>query len=399
MLKRTYYLNQLKDLANNDFVKVITGVRRSGKSVLLMQYRDYLKEKGVPPEDIIYLNMESYEMSMVRDEAALHNVLDPLMPKKHHFYLLLDEIQNVDGWQRVINGVRVSFDCDITVTGSNAKMLSGELATMLSGRYVQIPIYPFSFKEFLQVKGISEDSDRLIKAFREYRNYGGFPAVVLAKENIKDTILSGIYDAVILNDVAARGNLRDISVLRDIVGFLADDVGQLIKPTKIANTLTSNQIKTNVHTVQRYMDLLEDAFLFYKVDQYDLRGKKFLSNNGKYFIVDTGLRRQAIGRRAGNYGNQLENIVYLELKRRGYDVSVGKLDDVEIDFIARKVDDVEYIQVTRQIPENTHETDNLLKLKTGFKRMVITEEIPENTRIEGIPIVNVVDWLLDNKNG
>ena len=135
------------------------------------------------------------------------------------------------------------------------------------------------------------------------------------------------------------------------------------------------------------------------MDQYDLRGKKFLSNNGKYFIVDTGLRRQAIGRRAGNYGNQLENIVYLELKRRGYDVSVGKLDDVEIDFIARKVDDVEYIQVTRQIPENTHETDNLLKLKTGFKRMVITEEIPENTRIEGIPIVNVVDWLLDNKNG
>ena len=209
--------------------------------------------------------------------------------------------------------------------------------------------------------------------------------------------MSGIYDAVILNDVAARGNLRDISVLRDIVGFLADDVGQLIKPTKIANTLTSNQIKTNVHTVQRYMDLLEDAFLFYKVDQYDLRGKKFLSNNGKYFIVDTGLRRQAISRRAGNYGNQLENIVYLELRRRGYDVSVGKLNDVEIDFIAKKVDEVEYIQVTRQIPENTHETDNLLKLKTGFKRMVITEEIPENTRIDGIPIVNVIDWLLNKK--
>lgn len=296
--------------------------------------------------------MESYEMSMVRNEAALHKVLDPLMSKDHHFYLLLDEIQNVNGWQRVINGVRVSFDCDITVTGSNAKMLSGELATMLSGRYVQIPIYPFSFKEFLQAKGISEDSDHLIKAFREYRDYGGFPTVVLA-----------------------RGNLRDISVWRDrdIVGFLADNVGQLIKPTKIANTLTSNQIKTSVHTVQRYKDLLEDAFLFYKVDQYDLRGKKFLSNNGKYFIVDTGLRRQVIGRRAGNYGNQLENIVYLELRRRGYDVSVGKLDDVEIDFIAKKVDEVEYIQVTRQISENT--------------------------RIDGIPIVNVIDWLLNRKNG
>lgn len=398
MIKREHYLNQLKDLSNQDFVKVITGVRRSGKSVLLMQYREYLKEQGVDINDIIYLNMESYEMSLVRDEEALHRVLDPLMPKDHHFYLLLDEIQNVKGWQRVINGIRVSFDCDITVTGSNAKMLSGELATMLSGRYVQIPIYPFSFKEFLQAKNINEDSDKLMKAFREYRIYGGFPAVVLAKENIKDTILSGIYDAVILNDVAARGNLRDISVLRDIVGFLADNVGQLIKPTKIANTLTSNQIKTNVHTVQKYIDLLEDAFLFYKVDQYDLREKKFLSNNGKYFIVDTGLRRQAIGRRAGNYGNQLENIVYLELRRRGYEVNVGKLDDVEIDFIAKKVDDIEYIQVTRQIPENTHETDNLLKLKTGFKRIVITEEIPENTRIDGIPIINVIDWLLNKKN-
>ena len=395
MIKRQYYLDKLKNVADNDFVKVITGVRRSGKSVLLMQYRDFLKENGVADKNIIYLNMESYEMSMIRDEAALHKVLDPLMPKNEHFYLLLDEIQNVEGWQRVINGVRVSFDCDIVVTGSNAKMLSGELATMLSGRYVQIPIYPFSFKEFLEAKGIDENSDYLIKAFREYRTYGGFPAVVLAKENIKDTILSGIYDAVILNDVAARGNLRDISILRDIVGFLADNVGQLVKPNKIANTLTSNQIKTNVHTVQKYMDLLEDAFLFYLVDQYDLRGKKFLSNNGKYFIVDTGLRRQSIGRRAGNYGNQLENIVYLELKRRGYEVSVGKIDDAEIDFIAKKVDNIEYIQVTRQILENTHETDNLLKLKTGFKRFVITEEIPENTRIDGIPIVNVIDWLLN----
>lgn len=396
IIKRAYYLNQLIKFQNTDFVKVITGVRRSGKSVLLMQYRDYLKEQGVAEKDIIYLNMEDYQMSLVKNEADLHQVLDPLMPKNHHFYLLLDEIQNVTGWQRVINGIRVSFDCDITVTGSNAKMLSGELATLLSGRYVEIPIYPFSFKEFLQAKKINEDSDQLFKAFREYRTFGGFPAVVLAQDqSIKDTILSGIYDAIILNDVAARGNLRDISILRDIVGFLADNVGQLIKPSNIANTLTSNQLKTNVHTVQKYIDLLQDAFLFYKTDQYDLRGKKYLASNGKYFIVDTGLRRQAVGRRAGNYGNQLENIVYLELLRRGYRVDVGKLDDVEIDFVARKVDEEEYIQVTRQIPENTHETDNLLKLRTGFKRMVITEEIPENTRIDGIPIINVIDWLLN----
>lgn len=396
MIKREYYLNQLKKFENTDFVKIITGVRRCGKSVLLMQYRDYLKEKGIADSDIIYLNMESYQMSLVRTEKALHEVLDPLMPTDHHFYLLLDEIQNVDGWQRVVNGIRVSFDCDITVTGSNAKMLSGELATLLSGRYVEIPIYPFSFKEFLLAKNISQDSDRSFQAFREYRNYGGFPAVVLAKdESIKDTILSGIYDAIILNDVAARGNIRDISILKDIVGFLADNVGQLIKPTKIANTLISNQIKTNSHTVQKYIDLLQDAFLFYQTKQYDLRGKKYLSNNGKYFIVDTGLRRQAVGRRAGNYENQLENIVYLELLRRGYRVDVGRLDDVKIDFVARKVDKEEYIQVTRQIPENTHETDNLLKLRTGFKRIVITEEIPENKSIDGIPIINIVDWLLD----
>lgn len=395
MIKRTYYLNQLIKFENTNFVKVITGVRRCGKSVLLMQYRDYLLSKEIPSKNIIYLNMESYEMSMIRNEEALRKVLDPLMPKNEHFYLLLDEIQNVDGWQRIVNGINVSFDCDITVTGSNAKMLSGELATLLSGRYVEIPIYPFSFKEFLLAKNIPEDSDKLIKTFQEYREYGGFPAVVVAKlDSIKDTILSGIYDAIILNDVATRGNVRDIAVLRDVVGFLADNVGQIVKPSKIANTLTSNQIKTNTHTIQNYVRLLQDAFLFYEAQQYDLRGKKYLASSGKYFIVDTGLRRQAVGRRAGNYSNQLENIIYLELLRRGYRVDVGRFNEVEIDFVARKVDEEEYIQVTRQIPENTHETDNLLNLRTGFKKFVITEEHLDATNIDGIPVYNVIDWLL-----
>lgn len=398
MIDRPYYLNQLIKFENTDFVRVITGVRRCGKSVLLMQYRDYLLKKGIPKKDIIYLNMESYEMNSVRNDDDLKKVLDNLIPKNEHFYLLLDEIQNVQNWQRIINGLRVSFNCEIIVTGSNAKMLSGELATMLSGRYVEIPMYPFSFQEYLRAKKISENSDRLFKAFQDYRTYGGFPAVVLAPTNdMKDTILSGIYDAIILNDVASRANIRDISILRSIVGFLADNVGQIIKPIKIANTLSSNQMGTSYHTVQKYLDLLQEAFLFHQARQYDLRGRKYLSSSAKYFIVDTGLRRQAVGRRAGNYGNQLENIVYNELLRRGYRVDVGRLDSIEIDFVARKVDEEEYIQVTRQIPENSHETDNLLKLRTGFKRIVITEALMDVKSIDGIPIINVVDWLLGKK--
>lgn len=399
MIQRDMYLNKLIKLKDTDNIKVITGVRRSGKSVLLMLYRDYLKNQGISDDQILYYNFEEFELLGVRNQDELINLLSPRLDKNKHLYMMFDEIQMVDGWQRVINGLRVSYDCDIIVTGSNAKMLSGELATLLSGRYVEIPIYPFSFKEFLAAKDIDIKSKYLDDAFDEFETFGGFPSVVLADKSIKDTILSGIFDTIILNDISMRANVRDTESLRGLVGFLADNTGQLVKPNKVSGILKNEGVTVSNHTIEKYLQLLEDAFLFYRSRQYDLRGKSYLRTSGKYFIVDPGLRRNATGRRPGNYAGQLENIVYLELIRRGYTVDVGKMDTKEIDFVARKIDKILYVQVTYEIPENSHETDNLLNIRDNYEKVLITQRhYPDIRQIDGIPVVNIMDWLLSDDN-
>lgn len=395
MFQRPDYLKQLIQFKDSDFIKVITGVRRSGKSVLLMLYKEYLLQKNIPEDHIIYMNFESFDYQTITTEEKFREKLSELIPKNHKkIYLLFDEIQVVEGWQRVVNGIRVSFDSDITITGSNANMLSGELATLLSGRYIEIPIYPLSFREFLSVKEIEADSRKVDSAYDEYEKYGGFPSVVIAEESIKDTILSGIFDTIILNDVALRAGVKDPTALKSIISFLADNVGQLVNASKIVNTLKSEGVETTVHTVNRYLDLLENGYLFYRAKQYDIRGREYLRTNGKYFIVDSGLRRNAIGRKDGNYSNRLENIVFIELKRRGYMVDVGRLDRKEIDFIARKLDETLYVQVTYELPNNMHETDNLLNIKDNYKKIVVTGRYHDVEQVDGIPIVYIVDWLL-----
>lgn len=395
MFQRPYYLSKLIEFKDTDFIKIITGVRRSGKSVLLMLYKEYLIKNGIDKDHIIYINFESFTYQIINNETMLREALTKLIPHgDNKIYFLFDEIQLVEGWQRVINGLRVSFNSDIVVTGSNANMLSGEIATLLSGRYIEIPIYPLSFSEFLMFKNIDKNSRLIDQAYEEYEKYGGFPSVVLADENIKDTILSGIFDTIVLNDVALRSGIKDPAVLKSIIRFLADNVGQLVNSSKIANTLKSEGIKTSVHTVNRYLDMLENGYLFYRAQQYDIRGRDYLRTNGKYFIVDSGLRRNAIGRKDGNYSNRLENIVYIELLKRGYTIDVGRLDNKEIDFIAKKLDETVYIQVTYELPQNNHETDNLLHIKDNYKKIVITGRYYDTTQIDGIHIIYIVDWLL-----
>lgn len=396
MFERPEYLNQLIKFKDTDFIKVITGVRRSGKSVLLMLFQEHLIKEGVPDDHIIYMNFESFEYQAITTEEKFREKLNELLPKDtKKIYLLFDEIQVVEGWQRVINGIRVSFDSDIVITGSNANMLSGELATLLSGRYIEIPIYPFSFQEFLNVKGIELNSRKVDIAYDEYEKYGGFPSVTIAEESIKDTILSGIFDTIVLNDVALRSGIKDPTALKSIISFLADNVGQLVNTSRIVNTLKNEGIETTNHTVNRYLDLLESGYLFYRTKQYDIRGREYLRTNGKYFIVDTGLRRNAVGRKDGNYSNRLENIVYIELLRRGYTVDVGKLDTKEIDFVARRLDETLYVQVTYELPNNSHETDNLLHIKDNYKKIVVTGKYHDIEQIDGIPIVYIADWLLE----
>ncbi len=395
MFQRPYYLSKLIEFKDTDFIKIITGVRRSGKSVLLMLYKEYLIKNGIDKDHIIYINFESFNYQTINNENMLREALAELIPHDDNkIYFLFDEIQLVEGWQRVINGLRVSFNSDLVVTGSNANMLSGEIATLLSGRYIEIPIYPLSFSEFLMFKNIDKNSRLIDQAYEEYEKYGGFPSVVLADENIKDTILSGIFDTIVLNDVALRSSIKDPAVLKAIIRFLADNVGQLVNSSKIANTLKSEGIKTSVHTVNRYLDMLENGYLFYRVQQYDIRGRDYLRTNGKYFIIDSGLRRNAIGRKDGNYSNRLENIVYIELLKRGYTIDVGRLDNKEIDFIAKKLDETIYIQVTYELPQNNHETDNLLHIKDNYKKIVITGRYYDTTQIDGIHIIYIVDWLL-----
>ena len=397
MIKRSKYLSQLIDFRDTDLIKVITGVRRSGKSVLLMQYRDYLLSTDVPEKSIIYINMEAFEYQNIQSQEDFSQLLQSkINSKESTYYILIDEIQFVSGWQRVINSVRVSYNCDIVITGSNAQLLSGELASLLGGRYVEIPVYPFSFKEFLTSKQIDPSETRkLDQAYLEYEQFGGFPSVVLSQASIKDTILSGIFDSIVLHDIAFRGEVQDTQVLKSIIRFLADNVGQLVNPNKIANVLTSEGLKTNNKTVSRYIELLENAFLFYKTSNYDMRGKQYLRTQAKYFIVDNGLRRHAVGKKGANFGNRLENIVHMELKRRGYDISVGRLDQQEIDFIARKFDDLLYVQVAYDLPDSNRETDNLLLIKDNYQKIIITGRYQDTHEIDGIEVKYIVDWLLE----
>ncbi len=422
MYSRTEYLNKLLAFKDTDFVKVITGVRRCGKSVILQQYINSLRELGVPESNIIYINLESFEYRGVLTDSNLIDVIYSKIQSEYDSqsgkdtqsgenpqgnesqqtnvnqpktYILIDEIQFVDGWQKAINVLRVSFNCDIVITGSNAKLLSGELATNLSGRYVEIPVYPFSFKEFLGAKQIDINSREVDLAYKEYEQYGGFPSVVLADESLRYTILSGIYDSIILNDIAARAQIKDSFTLKRIVAFLADNVGQLVNASKITSLLKNERIEVSNHTISRYLEFLQNAYLFFEVRPYDIRGKAYLRQNAKYFIVDSGLRNQAVSHRLGNMGNRLENIVFLELLRRGYDVDVARVEGSEVDFIARKGDSVEYYQVTQQLPENTHETDNLLKLRDNYAKFLITGRYAGVDLIDGVRVKYVVDWLIE----
>lgn len=399
MFNRPFYLNQILKFKDTDFIKILTGVRRSGKSFLMKLYKQHLENLGVKSENIIYINFESYESLSINNEEKFRAEIDKRLPDNNNkLYFMFDEIQLVEGWQRVVNGLKTSFDSDITITGSNADMLSGELATLLSGRYVEILVYPLSFSEFIQVKELNPDSRYVDQAYLEYEKYGGFPSVVLADEEIKDVILQGIFDTIVLNDIAFRAGVKDPATLKALISFLSDNVGLLVNSARIANTLTSEGVPTTIPTIKKYLDLLETGYLFYRGKQYDIRGREYLRTNGKYFIVDSGLRRNAVGRKDGNYSNRLENIVFIELKRRGYQVDIGRLGTKEIDFIARKLDEVLYVQVTYDLPNNTHETDNLNNINDNYKKVLVTGRYQQVKQIDGIDVKYIVDWLLEENN-
>ena len=393
MYIREKYLEELIRYKDTEFIKILTGVRRSGKSYILEMFKQHLLKSGIHDEFIINLNFENLELGKLLTYEALYGYLKERITKKQKYYVLFDEIQMVGNWQRLINGLRISFDCDIYITGSNADLLSGELATHLSGRYVEIKVFPFSFKEYCEFKGIVEAPNEL--HFDDYMKYGGFPSIIpFDDKKLVQNVLLGIYNSIILKDVSLRGGISNIDLLLSVMNFLFDNIGQSISCNNIVNYLISKGRKARNEIVEKYLSLLENSFIFYKVKRYDIRGKEYLKTLGKYYAVDTGLRSAVLGRQDINQGSIVENIVYIELVRRGYKVFVGKYETNEIDFVCLGSDETLYIQVTQQLPSGPREQTPLLKIKGGYKKMIITNNRMDVGVVDGIPVIHIVDFLL-----
>lgn len=399
MVIREDYLKKMIDAKDTDFIKVVTGVRRSGKSTLLLMFRGYLLNNGISENNIIHMNFESGLYDEINDYKKLYNYVKDKINKKK-MYLLLDEIQNVDKWEKAINSFKVDFDIDIYITGSNAYLLSSELSTLLSGRYIEIKMYPLSFKEFLTFNKYTYTN--LEEKFNEYLKYGGLPAVTLIKDNDELVLsyLSGIYNTIVKKDIIDRNNIKDSVLLENIIKYISNNIGSPVSSTKISDYLNSNKIvdKSNHQTIDNYLSMLEKSFIMYKADRTDIKNKSILKTLGKYYISDLGIRNIVLGFRNINEGHLLENVVYLELLRRGYKVNIGKFDEYEVDFVAESPTSVKYYQVTQSLINEEVKTRKLRSLESisdNYEKIILTMDKSINNDINGIKIVNIIDWLLE----
>ena len=402
MIIRENYLKKIVDAKDTEFIKVITGVRRSGKSTLLLMFRDYLKDHNVQDDQIIYINFESAMYDDIKNYKDLYQYVKGKI-KKDKVYLLLDEVQNVEAWEKAINSFSVDFDIDIYITGSNAYLLSSELSTLLSGRYIEIKMYPLSFKEYLVFNKYNTKSD-LDNKFMEYLKYGGLPAITLIKDNDELVLsyLNDIYNTIVKKDIIDRNNIKDTALLENIIKYLATNIGSSVSSTKISNYLNTNKIalNSNHQTIDNYLNMLEKSFIMYKADRTDIKSKALLKTLGKYYIADTGIRNIILGFRNIDEGHLLENIVYLELLRRGYKVNIGKTNDYEVDFVAENPNTIKYYQVTKTIVTEEvrkRELRSLESINDNYEKIILTLDKPFSKDYNGIKVINIIDWLLEDE--
>jgi predicted AAA+ superfamily ATPase len=396
MIARKLYIEKLDDFREKQLIKVITGVRRCGKSTLLEMYRDRLLGEGVPASQITFINFDEYENAPLLDPDKLHAALAKRIAAKGMNYIFLDEIQRVDAFEKVVSSLFIKKNVDIYITGSNANMLSGELATLLSGRYVQIQMLPLSFSEY--VDACPERGDRMA-LFAEYQVMSSFPyaqdldrSVAKARE-----YLSSLYDTILLRDVAQRRGMTDTGSLDRLVRYMFSNIGNITSSKKIADTMTSFGRKISTPTVESYLSSLTDAYLFYRAKRYDVKGKQFLATNDKYYIVDVGLRNAILGGMLYDTSHAFENIIYLELIRRGYDVYVGKAGEFEVDFVAMRHGIPTYFQVSETVREPAvleREIRPLRAIADSNPKYVLTLDVAPEANIEGIVKQNAVDFLL-----
>jgi len=399
---RQSYLDTLLEFVDKEVIKVIVGVRRCGKSTLLKLFAEELKNRKIPQKNIIHINFESMKYRDIADYNHFYDYVAAHIAGGDKTYLLIDEPQNVIGWEKAVNSFKVDFDCDIYITGSNAKLLSSELSTLISGRYVEIELYPLSYKEYLDFHRIERND----KTFQDYLKFGGFPSIVELGANVDrvNDVLDGIYNTVIVKDVIAKNKIKDEELLQKIVAFLADNVGNPVSSNSIANSLVGEKRIENTKkapatsTVENYIGALEKAFVFYEAKRYDVKGKNLLKTLGKYYIVDIGLRNMLLGYRDVDRGHILENIVFLELKRRGYNVFIGKVDEKEVDFIAEKASHKMYVQVCETLgDDNTlkRELAPFLAIQDNHEKLLITNDKTFVESYNGITVKNTIDWLCD----
>ena len=400
MIYRTEYMQRLKAFKDNKIIKVVTGLRRSGKSTLLEMFRDELLQSGVQPEQIQYINFELMKYDAVRNYKQLYNVVtEKALPDKKN-YLFFDEIQQVSGWEKTVNSLSLEYDADIYVTGSNAYLLSSELATLISGRYVEIKMLPLSFKEYY---GYYRDSGKSReKLFNNYLKYGGLPQLLSLPQDEQTigTFLSGIYDTVILKDVLGRNKLRDVDLLKRVYAFVCGNVGSITSTNSMAKYIANEaKLDTNVRpaTIGNILEMLENAFIIYRANRYDVKGKEVLKSLEKYYLADTGLKNIIVGYNLENYGHSIENVVYLELLRRGYRVYVGKNAAKEIDFVAINKEETRYFQVTESLADKATQEREIAPFRSThdfYEKTIITTDKTYITNVNGIKIVNLIDFLL-----
>lgn len=393
MIERVEYLEKLKKWKDKDVIKVITGIRRSGKSTLFELYIDYLKNEGIKDDHIISINLESPDFEF-NNYKELYDYINKKIVDKDNYYIFLDEVQNVESFQKAVDGLYIKKNTDVYITGSNAYLLSGELATLLSGRYIEIKMLPLSFKEYSDY--LKEEASE--KLYLRYINNSSFPyALKLDSESEIDDYIEGIYNTILVKDIVARKKIADAGMLKSITEFLFSSIGSTMSVKKIADTLNSKGRKISVHTVENYLDYLIESYIFNKTSRYDIKGKQYLETGEKYYATDVTMRYVLLGRKNLDAGQILENIVYLELIRRGYKVYIGKIGDKEIDFVCENKEGRKYYQVAYTVREKTtleKELTPLKKINDHYPKYILTMDIDPITDYEGIKKINVLDWLL-----
>ena len=407
MVERKEYLQKLWSWKDEQVIKVVTGIRRCGKSTLLKQYQNKLKSVGVTEEQIISINFEELENEPLLDYKSLYQYIKERLCEDKMTYIFLDEIQKVTSFEKVVDSLHVKENIDIYITGSNAYMLSGDLATLLTGRYVEISMLPISFKEYVEITGILKE-----QAFSEYMKTGGFPyiAVMDRTDEKVEIYLEGIYNTVIVRDIEDRQarkemncgkrKITDITLLKTIARYLASVIGSPISIKSITNYLISSGRKVSANTVSDYVDALTESFIFYSVDRFDIVGKQLLKVNKKLYMVDLGLRNHILPRKRYDLGFSIENIVFFELLRRGNKVNIGKYGSTEVDFVAQKQGVIVYYQVTADMTaEETFEREMrpLKEIKDNYEKIVLTLDHFSLGNYDGIKVINVIDWLLENQ--